>query len=117
LRAIRGAITVDANTTEAIEDATTEMLLEIQRRNEIGPDDVISAFFSLTPDLNATFPARAARFAGWQGIAMLDTVEVNVDGALPRTIRVLLHVDVERPVRHAYLRGAKSLRPDLAADS
>lgn len=113
VRAIRGAITVDENTSSAIETATSEMLSEIQSRNNISPDDVISAFFSLTPDLNATFPARAARLVGWQNVAMLDTVEVNVAGALSRTIRVLVHANLEAPVHHAYLRDARILRPDL----
>jgi chorismate mutase len=113
MRAIRGAITTHENTAEAIADATCEMLREIERRNDIVASDVISAFFSLTPDLTATFPARAARTIGWHGVPMLDTVEVNVPGSLPRTIRVLLHVDVQRDVRHAYLAGARALRPDL----
>jgi len=113
VRAIRGAITVGENTAPAIETATAEMLKEIERRNQIGPENVVSAFFSLTPDLNATFPARAARSIGWENVPMLDTVEVNVPDALARTIRVLLHAEVDGPVRHAYLGEARSLRPDL----
>jgi chorismate mutase len=113
MKAIRGATTVNENTAAAIASATCEMLLEIQRLNAIAPDDVVSAFFSLTPDLTATFPARAARSIGWNNVPMLDTVEVSVPGALPRTIRVLLHIDGDQPIHHAYLRDAKSLRPDL----
>lgn len=113
VRAIRGAITAGENSSHAIEEATCEMLVELQRRNELSAASVVSAFFSLTPDLNATFPARAARGIGWGGVPMLDTVEIDVPGALPRTIRVLLHVETDRPVRHAYLRDAASLRPDL----
>jgi chorismate mutase len=113
VRAIRGAITVDHNTVEAIEEATCEMLRTIERRNRISPNSVVSAFFSLTPDLNATFPARAARGIGWGAVPMLDTVELDVPGSLRRTIRVLVHVDRDDPVHHAYLRGAEVLRPDL----
>lgn len=113
MRAIRGAITAEENTAEAISTATCQMLREIERRNDIVVADVISAFFSLTPDLTATFPARAARTIGWHTVPMLDTVEVNVPGSLPRTIRVLLHVDTQREVRHTYLGGAVALRPDL----
>ena len=109
MRAIRGAITVHENTVEAIEEATREMLREIERRNGIRADDIISAFFSLTPDLNAAFPARAARGIGWQNVPMLDTVEINVPGALARTIRVLVYVESDREVRHAYLGEAQTL--------
>lgn len=113
MRAIRGAITVSENTGQAITEATCEMLREIECRNNLVAADVVSAFFSLTPDLTATFPARAARSIGWHSVPMLDTVEVDVPGALPKTIRVLLHVNREGDVRHAYLRGAAALRPDL----
>ena len=112
MKAIRGAITVDANTSAAIAEATQTLLAEIAQRNALTPADVISAFFTLTPDLNADFPARAARAAGWD-MPMLDTLEIAVPGALPCCLRVLLHVDRATPVRHAYLRGARHLRPDL----
>ncbi len=115
MKAIRGAITAGENTRDAIEDATCRLLKELERVNGIGPKDVVSAFFSMTPDLNATFPARAARAIGWSSVPMLDTVEVDVPGALPRTVRVLLHVETSGPVRHAYMDDAQSLRPDLVA--
>lgn len=112
MRAIRGANTVDANSSEAIAEATTTLLREIARRNELHGDEVISVFFTLTGDLNADFPARAARSIGWD-VPMLDLREIDVPGALPRCLRVLIHVNRTDPVRHTYLRDAVRLRPDI----
>jgi chorismate mutase len=112
MRAIRGAITVEANTSLAIADATCLLLDEISRRNGLSPSEVVSLFFTLTPDLDADFPARAARMAGWD-VPMLDMQELPVPGSLPLCIRVLIHVDRSEPVRHAYMRDARRLRPDL----
>jgi chorismate mutase len=112
VRAIRGAITVESNTEEAIRQATQELLRELAQRNGLAAGDVISAFFTLTPDLNAAFPARAARGMGWD-MPMLDMIEIDVPGALQRCVRVLLHVDGGQDVSHVYLRGARDLRPDL----
>jgi chorismate mutase len=115
MKAIRGAITVPENTREAIAEATTSLLTEIAARNQLGPEEVISVFFSLTPDLNADFPARSARAAGWD-VPMLDMQEVGVPDGLERCLRLLMHVDRNGSVRHAYLRGAAELRPDLEAE-
>jgi chorismate mutase len=113
MKAIRGAITVTDNVDSAISEATCSLLEEIARRNELDVDEIVSVFFTLTPDLNAAFPARAARSMGWD-VPMLDMQEVDVPGAIPRCIRVLLLVNRDgKPVRHAYLRGARQLRPDL----
>lgn len=112
MRAIRGAITVSANTPTGIAVATETLLAAIRRRNRLRPEEVISIFFTLTPDLDADFPARAARMAGWD-VPMLDTVEVDVPGAIRCCLRVLMHVDRDGTVHHAYLRGARVLRPDL----
>ncbi len=112
MRAIRGAIVVTANTGQAIDEATGELLDALTRRNDLRPEDIISVFFTLTPDLNAAFPARAARAFGWDA-PMLDMQEVDVPGALQRCLRVLIHVRADGAVRHAYLREAQSLRPDL----
>jgi chorismate mutase len=114
VRAIRGAITVDGNTPGAISEATQTLLQEISSRNALAPDEVVSIFFTVTPDLDAEFPARAARASGWD-VPMLDMQEVPVPGSLPRCIRVLLHVQRTGKVRHAYLRDARALRPDLEA--
>lgn len=115
-RAVRGATTVAADEPELIVEAVRELLETLATVNEIQPDDVVSAIFTATPDLTSEFPARAARELGWVDVPLLCAPEIDVAGALPRCIRVLLHVMVHdgRPLRAAYLRGAQSLRPDLA---
>ncbi len=116
LRGIRGATTVESNTREGILDATTQLLQAMIRANSICPDDVASVFFTTTPDLNAEFPAVAARDMGWTEVPLLCGHEMNVPGSLAMCLRILLHVNTERPPReivHVYLRGARALRPDL----
>lgn len=120
VRGIRGATTAADNTEIAIFDATEELLRWLTAANELRPADIASILFSVTPDLNATFPARAARQLGWTGVPLLDTIEIPVPSALPRCIRVLIHWNTDRPIeaiQHGYLREAASLRPDLAPDS
>lgn len=112
MKGIRGAITVEENTAEAIREATVTLITELAARNRLEVREVVSAFFSLTPDLDADFPARAAREAGWD-MPMLDFPEVHVPGSLAQCLRILLLVERTEPVRHAYLRGARELRPDL----
>lgn len=115
LRGIRGAVTATANTSEAILAATTELLQALQDANRFALDDVESVIFTSTPDLTADFPARAARRLGWLDVPLLGSVEVDVPNALPRCIRVLLHVYTTRPrgdLKHMYLRDAAVLRPD-----
>lgn len=114
-RGIRGATTVAADTSEAILEATRELLEAIVRENGLLPSDIVSVIFTVTPDLTAEYPARAARELGWNDLALLGAVEMRVPGGLARCIRVLLHVNTDRPassLRHVYLRGAKALRPD-----
>ena len=118
VRAVRGAITVEADAPDGIRQATRELLAEILARNALGPDDVVSALFTMTEDLSSEFPARAARELGWHDVPLLCMRELAVAGALPRCIRVLLHVETDRrrdEIRHVYLAGARSLRPDLPA--
>jgi chorismate mutase len=118
-RAIRGAITVEADTAAAILAATRELLARIVEMNGLDADDVASAIFTVTPDLSAAFPAQAARQLGWQHVALLDAQAVPVPGSLPRCVRVLVHWNTDTPqaaVRHIYLREAAVLRPDLAGD-
>ena len=117
VRGIRGATTVERNEAEAILAATQELLAAIVEANGLSPDELASAIFSVTPDLNAAFPAAAARRLGWRYVPLFDTQEIPVPGSLPRCIRVLLHWNTSRPpqeVAHVYLRGARTLRPDLA---
>jgi chorismate mutase len=114
---IRGATTVDANTREAIVEATAELLRSIIEKNGVGRDDVASMFFTTTRDINAEFPAVAARELGWTNTALLCAHEMDVPGSLPMTLRILVHVNTERnpdDINHIYLRGARVLRPDLA---
>lgn len=116
-RGVRGAITVEANTAEDILEATTELLAGLIAANDIAPEQVVSVIFSTTNDLNAAFPARAARELGWHDVALLCTHEMAVPGALPRVIRVLIHLNTERSTRelvHLYLKDAWQLRPDRA---
>jgi chorismate mutase len=120
VRGFRGATTVDANTREEILDATAELLEELVRANDIQRDHVASIIFTTTPDLNAEFPAVAARAAGWTDIALMCGHEMGVPGSLPRCVRILMHVNTELAVdqvKHVYLRGARALRPDLAGET
>ena len=116
-RGVRGATTADANTRDDILRATRELLALMVRLNEIGPDDVASAVFSTTADLDAEFPAQAARQLGWLDVAMTCDNELDVPGSLRRCIRVLLHWNTDKPsgdIFHVYLKDASVLRPDLA---
>jgi chorismate mutase len=117
-RGVRGATTVEANTAEAILEATTELLQAMVTANAIRPEYVASVIFTTTPDLNATFPAVAARTAlGWTDVALLNAHEMGVPGALSKVVRVLMHVNTDRApheIIHPYLRGAQQLRPDRA---
>jgi monofunctional chorismate mutase len=117
MAALRGATTVRADETLLIHDATSELLAELLTRNDLTPDRVISAIFTMTADLRSEFPARAARDLGFHDVPMISAVEVNVPGSLARCIRVLLHVTgpVAPPRgRSVYLHGAAALRPDIA---
>jgi chorismate mutase len=113
MRGIRGATQIAANSVAAMEEAVVELCREIEQRNEIGPADIVWAIFTVTRDLDADFPARAARAAGWTQVPMICSQEIPVPGSMPRIVRVLLHVDSAGPRSHVYLRGAQALRPDL----
>ena len=113
MRAIRGAISVDANTVDAIQGAVAELVEAAAAVNELDPADIVSAIFTLTPDLNADFPARAARLQGWTQVPMVCAQEIPVPGAPARICRLLVHVRGRHHVRHVYLKEARVLRPDL----
>lgn len=116
VRALRGAIQVDGDSREEILEGTAELVTSVLDRNELTADDVISIVFTATPDLTAEFPAYAARLLGLTDVPLLCASEIAVPGALPRTLRLLAHVETERSraeLRHVYLRGAAALRSDL----
>lgn len=117
-RGVRGATTVERNEEEEILAVTRELLRRITDANGIDPDDVASIIFSTTSDVNAVFPAVAARQLGWHDTALMCTHEMAVPGALQRCIRVLIHWNTNRApgeIQHVYLREARRLRPDRAA--
>lgn len=116
VRAVRGAIQVDADERDQVLEATTELLTAVLERNGLGPDDLISVVFTATPDLRSEFPAYAARQMGITDVPLLCAAEIDVPGAMPRVLRLLAHVETEltrHDVRHVYLRGAARLRTDL----
>ena len=116
VRAIRGATTASENTVEAIREAVTELLDELETRNRLDPDDIISAIFTTTRDLDAVFPAAIARERPhWDNVALLDVQQMHVEGGLEHCIRFLIHVNLpaaQVEIHHPYLRQAENLRPD-----
>ncbi|WP_407311069.1 chorismate mutase [Desulfosporosinus sp. SB140] len=116
VRGIRGATTVNSNDAGEIQEATKELLQMILVENHLSTEDLISAIFTVTSDLNADFPASSARAIGWQLVPLLCATEIPVPGSLPRCIRVLIHVNstsTQREIRHIFLREAAALRKDL----
>jgi len=115
LRALRGAITVDGNEADAILDATEELMRAMLDQNALDTENLVSCIFTCTRDLDAEFPAVAARRMGLSAVPLLCAHEIDVPGALPRVIRVLVHcyADEATPAKHVYLREAVALRKDL----
>ncbi len=116
IRGVRGATTVESNANEAIMEATQELLGIMIERNGIVEDDVASVLFSATPELDDTFPAKAARTMGWTRTALMGFQEADVKHGLPMCIRVLIHWNTEKSldeIQHVFLRNAVVLRPDL----
>jgi chorismate mutase len=115
LRALRGAITVETNEPGAILSATEELVSAVMERNELEAEQMVSCIFTCTSDLDAEFPAVAARDMGLSAVPLLCAREIDVPGSLPRVIRLLLHcyADPASEPRHVYLREAESLRRDL----
>ncbi len=119
VRAIRGATTVSDNSVAAIREAVDELLDELEAHNAIDPDEIVSATFSVTRDLDAIFPAAIAR-ERWQNVPLLDVQQMHVEGSLARCIRFLIHINTPDPaptIHHPYLRGARQLRPDWVLGS
>lgn len=115
-RGVRGATTATENSREAIVEATRELLIKLIEANDIHVEDIASAIFTTTPDLNAEFPAVVARELGWVDTALLCGHEMDVPGSLPKCIRVLIHWNTTRSANelvHIYIREARTLRPDL----
>ncbi|MCU1672596.1 MAG: chorismate mutase [Frankiales bacterium] len=116
VRGVRGATQVDADERQEVLDATSELLTEVLARNGLAHDDLRSVLFTATPDLRSEFPAYAARQMGITDVPLMCASEIDVPGAMPRVLRLLAHVETDRPrseVRHVYLRGAAALRTDL----
>tara|TARA_Y100000996_G_scaffold415511_1_gene410710 strand:+ start:13883 stop:14257 length:375 start_codon:yes stop_codon:yes gene_type:complete len=120
VRAIRGATTADENSEDSIVDATVELLLELIDANNLNDSDVISAFFTTTSDLNAQFPAVAARKIGWIDVALMCAHEISVPGSQDRCIRVMIHINSDRlvsQIKNIYLKDAANLRQHGSEDS
>jgi len=121
VRAIRGATTASANTVEAIREAVTELLDELETYNPLDPDEIVSATFTVTQDLDAIFPAAIARERShWANVPLIDVQQMYVKGSLERCIRFLIHFNTSDPdtkIHHPYLRQAKDLRPDWSLTS
>jgi chorismate mutase len=118
-RGIRGATTVERNDREEILAATTELIQLLVLHNDLHTDNIASAIFTVTDDLNAEFPALAARNLGWTEVALMCAREIPVPGSLDKCIRVLLHVNTERSaaeIQHIFIRGAVSLRPAFSKE-
>jgi chorismate mutase len=116
VRAVRGATTVDADTPEAIKERVVALLEQVLEQNGLSEDDIISILFTATEDIVSTFPATAARSMGLGAVPLICARELAITGSVPRCIRVMLHVETERPrteIHHVYLEGAKGLRDDL----
>ncbi len=119
IRGIRGAICVEANTREAIHAATRRLLEQIFAANEVDTEAIASIFITATPDLNADFPAYAAREMGLTLVPLMCTIELDIPGAMQRVIRVLVHINTDKSqaeIKHQYLGDAASLRPDLSGE-
>ena len=117
VRAVRGAVQIEADEREAILEGTAELVTEVMARNDLTTDDVISVLFTATPDLTAEFPALAARKIGFHSVPLICATEIAVPGAMPRVVRLMAHVETDRPrsaIQHVYLRGATALRLDIA---
>jgi len=116
LLALRGAITLSANTKEEVDEKTQRLVKEMLARNDVAHDDIVSVIFTATDDVTAQFPATAARALGLGDVPLLCARELQIHGGMPLCIRVLMHLYTERSradLHHVYLEGARGLRDDL----
>jgi chorismate mutase len=117
MRAIRGAVQLDVDDRDHLLAAVDELIREILAQNALTTDDLISMLFTATPDLHSEFPALAARQLGIGDVPLLCTQELDIEGAMPRVVRILAHIESERPrteINHVYLGAAGALRKDIA---
>lgn len=117
IRAIRGAIQLETDERSHLLQSTAELVTKVMHANSLQSADLISVWFTATPDVTSEFPAVAARELGLGDVPLMCSVEMNVAGALPRVIRLMMHVETNTPrpeIQHVYLRGAQALRSDLA---
>jgi chorismate mutase len=117
VRAIRGAIQLDSDERSHLLQSTAELVTKVLHANNLSPANLISIWFTATPDVKSEFPALAARELGLGDVPLMCAVEMDVKGAMPRVIRLMMHAEIEQPrseIQHVYLRGAQNLRTDLA---
>jgi len=116
VRGLRGATTVEADTPDQVTERSQELILRLMEHNDLAEDDIVSVLFTATADVTSIFPATAIREIGFGAVPLLCAAEIAVPGAMPRCIRVLLHVHTRRTrdeMHHVYLHGAQGLRDDL----
>jgi chorismate mutase len=116
LRALRGAVTLDVDTREEMAAKTQKLVLEMLARNDVHHDDVVSVIFTATPDIRSDFPAASVRAIGFGDVPLICAREIDVEGALARVVRVLMHCYTDKSrveLHHVYLAGARALRDDL----
>ncbi len=117
LRAVRGAVQLDVDERVHLVSSVAELVKAVLDENGLAPDDLVSVLFTATPDIHSEFPALAARHTGLGAVPLLCAQELDIDGAMPRVVRLLAHVETDRSrdeIKHVYLRGAAALRRDLA---
>lgn len=117
IRGVRGAITTEANEEKQMLEATQEVVAEMIKKNDISPEQVAQVIITVTPDLNATFPAKALRlFDGWTFVPVMCATEIDVPNALKKCIRIMMTINTDKAqteIKHVYLRDAKQLRPEF----
>ncbi|GHH74925.1 chorismate mutase [Streptomyces sulfonofaciens] len=117
VRAVRGAVQLDRDEADHMAEQVGRLITAVLERNELGTDDLISIWFTATPDLHSDFPAAAARKLGITDVPLICAQELDIKGAMPRVVRILAHVETDRPradVAHVYLGAAAALRKDIA---